>query len=118
MGEILHLNAKPTQRDESASASTAASSRSASVSDSEDLALPRLRRSKTIGCTDAAELDIEYPSGLVAHDANEAAPLRRSKTSPGLDDKGLAEVYPADLIVRNTFLEFREEPVFLQLRKV
>jgi len=116
--EILHSNAKPTQRDASTSGSTAASSRSASVSDSEDHARPRVRRSKTIGCTDVAELGTEYPSGVVAHNSDEAARLRRSKTSPGLEDKGLADVYPTDLIVRNTFLEFREEPVFLQLRTV
>merc|ERR1712048_1027194 len=118
MGEILHLNAKPIQRDASASASTAASSRSASVSDSEDLVPRRPRRGKTIGCTDAAKLDTEYPSGLFAHDSDEAAPLRRSKTSPGIDSKGLVELYPTDSIVRNTFLEFREEPVFLQMRRV
>merc|ERR1712151_888115 len=47
----------------------------------------------------------------------DTAPLRRSKTSPGLGDKGLADAYPKDLVVRNTFLEFVEEPVFLQLRR-
>merc|ERR1712151_814947 len=45
-------------------------------------------------------------------------PLRRSKTSPGLDGKDLGDAYPRDLVVRNTFLEFFEEPVFLQLRRV
>merc|ERR1712151_1048474 len=48
----------------------------------------------------------------------DTAPLRRSKTSPGLGDKDLADAYPTDLVVRNTFLEFVEEPVFLQLRQV
>merc|ERR1712014_134442 len=45
-------------------------------------------------------------------------PLRRSKTSPGLDAKDLGNAYPKDLVVRNTFLEFVEEPVFLQMRRV
>merc|ERR1712176_1124062 len=49
---------------------------------------------------------------------DEDAPIRRSKTSPAFVDKGLATVYPKDLVVRNTFLEFVEEPVFLQVRRV
>jgi len=116
--EILHLDAKSSYFCVSVSASTTASSRSTSPGGSEDLCALPSRRSKTVGAIDAAELDMEYPSGLTARDSDDAAPLRRSKTCPGLDDKGLTEVYPADLIVRNTFLEFAEEPVFLQLRKV
>jgi len=116
--EILHIEAKPCFQKTSTTASTTASSRSASVSDPEEAQTRCIRRSKTVGGTDAAELDMAYPSGLVARDLDDDAPLRRSKTSPGLDDKGLTDAYPRDLIVRNTFLEFVEEPVFLQLRKV
>merc|ERR1712217_319035 len=116
--EILHLEAKPGYQRPSSSASTSASSRSASLSDHEEFPTRPFRRCKTVAGTDTAELDAEYPSGLVAHDSDDAAPLRWSKTSPGLDDKSLAEAYPRDLIVRNTFLEFVEEPVFLQLRLV
>merc|ERR1712187_850857 len=102
----------------SASASTTASSRSASLSDTEETPARPRRRSKTVGCTDSAELDAEYPSGLVAPDSDDAETIRRSKTTSTLDDKRLANAYPTDLVVRNTFLDFSEAPVFLQLRKV
>jgi len=61
---------------------------------------------------------MEYPSGLGARDLDDSAPLRRSKTSPGLNDKSLGDAYPKDLVVRNTFLEFAEEPAVLQLRRI
>jgi hypothetical protein len=115
--EILHLEAKPSFQRTSV-ASTSASSRSASLSDPEEIPARPIRRSKTVGGIDTAELDMEYPSGLGARDSDDTAPLRRSKTSPGLDGKDLGDAYPRDLVVRNTFLEFVEEPVFLQLRRV
>merc|ERR1719277_2541691 len=113
-----HLQRKPSYKSVLMSASTTASSRSASLSDPEEVPFRPLRRSKTVGGIDTAELDMEYPSGLGARDSDDAAPLRRSKTSPGLDAKDLGDSYPKDLVVRNTFLEFVEEPVFLQLRRV
>lgn len=117
--EILHLQAKPSYDRAPTSSSTAASSRSVSPQDLEDVRSRNGRRFKTVGGIDAAILDMEYPSGLVARDSDEVAPIRRSKTSPGLDDKDVVSAtYPKDLIVRNTFLEFVEEPIFLQLRKV
>jgi len=114
--EILHLQAKHGYQRASTSASTTASSRSASLSDPEEVPAFSIRRSKTVGGIDPAELDMEYPSGLLARD--EDVPLRRSRTTPGFDDKGLANLYPTDLVVRNTFLEFVEEPLFLQVRRV
>merc|ERR1712014_546895 len=90
--EILHLNAKSNHLLASVSSSTTASSRSTSPGDLEEVCARLSRRSKTVGAIDAAELDVDYPSGLVARDSDDdAAPLRRSKTAPGLDDKGLAE---------------------------
>jgi hypothetical protein len=116
--EILHLDAKSNFQHSSMSATTAASSRSASPTGCEDVPNRLPRRYKTVGGINAAELDAEYPSGLVARDSDNDAPLRRSKTSPAFDDKGFVNVYPTELVVRNTFLEFVEEPVFLQMRRV
>lgn len=114
--EILHIEAKPSYSKGfggrvNSSANTAASSRDASPHE-------HIRRSKTVGGIDAAELDMDYPSGLVTWDADDAAPLRKSKTTPGMDDHGLGNMYPEGLIVRNTFLDFDEAPVFLEMRRV
>lgn len=116
--EVFELQATPTYQRSSASASTTASSRSASISDPEDVPSRPIRRNKTFGGINAVKLDMDYPSGLVARDSDDDEPIRRSKTTPAFDDKGLANIYPIDLIVRNTFLEFVEEPAFLQVRRV
>jgi len=116
MPEILHLQMKPSASSVHAPSSTVASSRSESPGDSDRVAA--IPRSKTVGGIATAELDMEYPSGLVSRDYEEDAPIRRSKTAPGLDAVSLAKDYPTGLVVRNTFLEFPvEQPVFVEVRR-
>jgi len=110
--EILHLGAKSSYRRSSMSATTAASSRNVSPSESEDFTDRDQRRCKTVRGSDAVDLNAAYPSGIVAPDSYDDVCLPRSQRSPAFDDNGLANVYPTDLVVRNTFLEFVEQPVF------
>lgn len=117
---ILHLEDKSSIAQElsgrtSASASTAASSRSTSPSDE---AFPS-RRSNTVAGVDAEGCGREYRRDLAAHDANNAANPRRSQTFPGIGAYHLGHAYPAGLVVRNTFLDFVEDkPDFLQMRRI
>merc|ERR1712187_894383 len=106
--ETSHLQRKLSYKSVLMSASTTASSRSASLSDPEETPFRPPRRSKTDGEISAAECDRDYRFGSVARDSNDVAirKNRRSKTTPELNDNGLATVYPSNLVVRNTFLEF------------
>lgn len=45
-----------------------------------------------------------------------ATPPRRE--SLPIDERGLGHVYPEGLIVRNTFIDFEEEPIFTKFRRI
>jgi len=122
--ETSHLQRKPSYKSVLMSASTTASSRSASLSDPEEAPFRLVRRSKTVGGINGAECGGDYRLSSVARDSDDGdddgaiRKNRRSKTTPDLNDHGLANVYPTNLVVRNTFLEFVEEPDLLQMRRI
>jgi len=87
--------------------STTASSRSVSPNDE-----------STAAKNDASGLHLEHSFGLGDRGADDSPPFSGNEAASVGDNKSLREDYPEGLIVRNTFLDFAEEPIFLKMRRV